>query len=104
MVPLGPDQLLLRGAKLRNTTWVFGAVVYTGVDSKLMQNSSKAPLKRSSIDKTTNKQILLLFAILLILCIISAIFSVFWNKMNAKSHWYIGFKGKQSTHDFHSFN
>lgn len=42
---LGPDQLLLRGAMLRNTSWVFGMVVYTGHDTKLMRNSTSAPLK-----------------------------------------------------------
>ncbi|KAL8207468.1 UNVERIFIED_CONTAM: putative phospholipid-transporting ATPase IA [Gekko kuhli] len=35
--PLGPDQILLRGAQLRNTQWVHGIVVYTGHDTKLMQ-------------------------------------------------------------------
>lgn len=35
--PLGPDQVLLRGAQIRNTQWVVGIVVYTGHDSKLMQ-------------------------------------------------------------------
>lgn len=44
-VPLGPDQLLLRGAMLRNTSWVFGVVVYTGHDTKLLRNSTAAPLK-----------------------------------------------------------
>uniref|UniRef100_A0A8C8HVC8 Phospholipid-transporting ATPase n=1 Tax=Oncorhynchus tshawytscha TaxID=74940 RepID=A0A8C8HVC8_ONCTS len=36
-MPLGPDQILLRGAQLRNTQWVHGVVVYTGHDTKLMQ-------------------------------------------------------------------
>lgn len=36
-VPLGSDQILLRGAQLRNTQWVHGIVVYTGHDTKLMQ-------------------------------------------------------------------
>lgn len=45
VLPLGPDQLLLRGAMLRNTSWVFGIVVYTGHDTKLMRNSTSAPLK-----------------------------------------------------------
>jgi len=35
--PLSADQLLLRGAQLRNTPWVYGAVVYTGHETKLMQ-------------------------------------------------------------------
>lgn len=47
VLPLGPDQLLLRGAMLRNTSWVFGIVVYTGHDTKLMRNSTSAPLKVS---------------------------------------------------------
>ncbi|CAB1349841.1 unnamed protein product [Coregonus sp. 'balchen'] len=64
-VPLGPDQVLLRGAQLRNTQWVVGIIVYTGHDSKLMQNSTKAPLKRSNVERVTNVQILVLFCILL---------------------------------------
>lgn len=47
VLPLGPDQLLLRGAMLRNTSWVFGIIVYTGHDTKLMRNSTSAPLKVS---------------------------------------------------------
>ena len=29
-LPAGPDQLLQRGAQLKNTPWVYGLVVYTG--------------------------------------------------------------------------
>lgn len=52
VLPLGPDQLLLRGAMLRNTSWIFGIVVYTGHDTKLMRNSTSAPLKVGSIRET----------------------------------------------------
>ncbi len=45
-IPLSPDQLLLRGARLKNTRWTFGVVIYTGHDTKLMKNTNKAPLKR----------------------------------------------------------
>lgn len=45
--PLGPDQVLLRGAQLRNTQWVVGIVVYTGHDSKLMQVSHHSPKERN---------------------------------------------------------
>ena len=37
---VGPNQLLLRGAQLRNTKWVYGLVVFTGHESKLMKNST----------------------------------------------------------------
>lgn len=46
-VALGPDQVLQRGAILRNTAWIFGLVIYTGHDTKLMRNSTSAPLKVS---------------------------------------------------------
>jgi magnesium-transporting ATPase (P-type) len=36
--PLSENQLLLKGAKLRNTDWVIAFVVYTGNDTRLMQN------------------------------------------------------------------
>jgi len=35
---LTEHQILLKGAKLLNTKWVVGFVVYTGKDTKLMQN------------------------------------------------------------------
>lgn len=92
-LPLGPDQVLLRGAMLRNTSWVFGIVIYTGHETKLMKNSTSAPLKRSSVDKMTNVQILLLFFILIVLCLLSAIFSELWIKSHPND-WYLGMNGK----------
>ena len=38
--PLGPDQVLLRGAQLRNTAWMYGLVVFTGHETKLMRNAT----------------------------------------------------------------
>ena len=55
--PLNADQILLRGAQLRNTDWIYGLVIYTGRDTKLMRNSAKAPLKRSNMDHVTNRQV-----------------------------------------------
>nr|CAD7426833.1 unnamed protein product [Timema monikensis] len=89
-LPLGPDQVLLRGAMLRNTNWVFGIVIYTGHETKLMKNSTSAPLKRSTVDKLTNTQILMLFFILIVLCLLSAIFNELWIKMHIPGDWYIG--------------
>lgn len=37
--PLDPSKLLLRGAQLRNTSWIYAIVVFTGHETKLMLNS-----------------------------------------------------------------
>uniref|UniRef100_A0A8C9MT64 Phospholipid-transporting ATPase n=1 Tax=Serinus canaria TaxID=9135 RepID=A0A8C9MT64_SERCA len=89
-VPVGPDQILLRGAQLRNTQWVLGIVVYTGHDTKLMQNSTKAPLKRSNVEKVTNMQILVLFCILLVMALVSSVGALLWNRTHGEVVWYLG--------------
>ncbi|XP_072920842.1 phospholipid-transporting ATPase IA isoform X3 [Hemitrygon akajei] len=89
--PLGQDQILLRGAQLRNTQWVHGIVVYTGHDTKLMQNTTRAPLKLSNVEHITNVQILFLFGILLFISLVCAIGSTIWNKRHAEGVWYLHF-------------
>jgi phospholipid-transporting ATPase len=39
-IPLDPNQLLLRGAQLRNTEWIYGLVIFTGHETKLMRNAT----------------------------------------------------------------
>ncbi|XP_069747548.1 phospholipid-transporting ATPase IB-like isoform X4 [Narcine bancroftii] len=87
--PVGPDQILLRGAQLRNTQWIRGLVVYTGHDTKLMQNSTKAPLKRSNVEKVTNMQILILFCILVVMSLVSAVGTEIWNNRHDVDDWYL---------------
>ena len=55
---LDNDKMLLRGCRLRNTKWCFGLVVFAGRDTKLMQNSGKTILKRTSLDRLLNVLIL----------------------------------------------
>uniref|UniRef100_A0A8C3YFA4 Phospholipid-transporting ATPase n=1 Tax=Catagonus wagneri TaxID=51154 RepID=A0A8C3YFA4_9CETA len=38
---LDHDRLILRGCVIRNTDWCYGLVIFTGPDTKLMQNSGK---------------------------------------------------------------
>ena len=77
--PIGPDQLLLRGAQLRNTPWVYGLVVFTGHETKLMRNATAAPIKRTAVEKQVNVQILLLFILLLALSVASSIGAIVRN-------------------------
>ncbi|KAJ3130574.1 hypothetical protein HK100_007965 [Physocladia obscura] len=65
-VPLDPGQLLLRGAMLRNTRWIYGIVVFTGHETKLMKNATAAPIKSTKIERSVNNQIIFLFILLLL--------------------------------------
>ncbi|KHJ46745.1 phospholipid-translocating P-type ATPase, flippase [Trichuris suis] len=102
-VPLGPDQLLLRGAVLKNTLWIFGLVVYTGHETKLMLNSNTAPLKRSNVDRVTNNQILMLFIMLMVTSLVSAIAAQVWSNSYQETSWYLGMSQIQSTHFGYNF-
>lgn len=72
-LPLAPDQLLLRGATLRNTPWIHGVVVFTGHETKLMRNATAAPIKTTAVERMVNKQILMLVCVLISLSIISSV-------------------------------
>eukprot|EP00050_Salpingoeca_kvevrii_P002287 m.190317 g.190317 ORF g.190317 m.190317 type:complete len:1160 (+) comp10581_c0_seq1:297-3776(+) len=100
MQPLGPDQLLLRGAQLRNTPWVFGLVVYTGHESKLLLNTTSAPIKRSNVDVVTNRQIIFLFITLVALALLSAIFGRVWLNEHEHKDWYLGFSASSAPQNF----
>ncbi|KAI8908516.1 hypothetical protein EDD86DRAFT_207875 [Gorgonomyces haynaldii] len=68
--PIGPEQLLLRGAQLRNTHWVYGLVVFTGHETKLLQNSTTTPVKKTKVEHMVNTQIIFLFLCLIVIAIV----------------------------------
>ncbi|KAJ5888671.1 hypothetical protein N7495_008712 [Penicillium taxi] len=70
---LAPDQLLLRGATLRNTPWIHGVVVFTGHETKLMRNATATPIKRTAVERMVNVQIMMLVGILVALSVVSSV-------------------------------
>ncbi|XP_075042749.1 phospholipid-transporting ATPase ID-like [Mixophyes fleayi] len=75
---LDNGKILLRGCTLRNTEWCFGMVIFAGPDTKLMQNSGRTTLKRTSIDRLMNVLVLWIFVFLAVMCIILAIGNGIW--------------------------
>ncbi|KAL0615166.1 Phospholipid-transporting ATPase IB, partial [Plecturocebus cupreus] len=55
----------------------------------VLQNSTKAPLKRSNVEKVTNVQILVLFGILLVMALVSSAGALYWNRSHGEKNWYI---------------
>lgn len=66
---------MLRGSSLRNTDWVEGIVVFTGKDTKLMQNSAKAAYKFSKLEIGANFSIGVILCLQIILAIIASVIS-----------------------------
>ncbi|KAK7015491.1 hypothetical protein VNI00_019121 [Paramarasmius palmivorus] len=70
-VPADISMVLLRGTVLRNTGWVIGVVMFTGEDTKIVQNSGGTPSKRSRVERQMNPQVflnLLLLACMAVAC------------------------------------
>ncbi|CEP15033.1 hypothetical protein [Parasitella parasitica] len=87
--PLDPTMLLLRGAQLRNTSWVYGLVVFTGHETKLMLNSSKKPTKASNVTRITNRNISYLFAMLVTMSVLCSVGNYFISKKDGDTRDYM---------------
>ncbi|KAF8539362.1 hypothetical protein BDD12DRAFT_737388 [Trichophaea hybrida] len=100
-LPLKPDQLLLRGATLRNTPWIHGVVVFTGHETKLMRNATATPIKRTAVERMVNVQIIMLVSILLALSVISSTGDVI-KQSTSSSMSYLFLSGNNRTKQFFS--
>ncbi|KAL1373119.1 hypothetical protein HN51_003131 [Arachis hypogaea] len=91
--PLAPQQILLRDSKLRNTDFVFGVVIFTGHDTKVMQNATEPPSKRSKVERRMDKIIYFLFFVLILLSFIGSIFFGIWTNEDIDDgrmkRWYL---------------
>ncbi|GJM99809.1 hypothetical protein PR202_ga16944 [Eleusine coracana subsp. coracana] len=91
--PLSPQQLLLRDSKLRNTEFIYGVVIFTGHDTKAMQNATDPPSKRSKIEKKMDKIIYFLMSSLLIIALLGSVLFGIWTKEDLKDgvmkRWYL---------------
>ena len=69
--------------------------VFLFTDLSAGQNSTKAPLKRSNVERVTNMQILVLFGILLVMALISSVGAAIWNKEHTEDAcWYLSRAGE----------
>ncbi|GAV73284.1 E1-E2_ATPase domain-containing protein/HAD domain-containing protein [Cephalotus follicularis] len=90
---LSPQQILLRDSKLRNTEYIYGAVIFTGHDTKVMQNATAPPSKRSRIERKMDKIIYVLFFCLFMMAFIGSIIFGVKTKDDLKNgrmtRWYL---------------
>jgi len=95
----GMDQLLLRGASLRNTDWIIALTVYTGKQTKLMMNLKNTAFKRSNVDRIVDKALYILFAAQFSLCCFGVITTYFYYVNSADNMWYQDIDSDGYSHD-----
>lgn len=66
-------QLLLRGSNLRNTHWIIGLVVYSGMNTKMMMNQRHTPFKRSKFESIMNNIVFIQLLLQVGLCTFACI-------------------------------
>jgi phospholipid-transporting ATPase len=89
---LSVDNILLRGSTLRNTEWLLGVVVFTGADSKLMRNMTRAPMKMSQLERHMNLLVMSIGIFQSFCGILLAVLQEEWFKSENTSslnHWYL---------------
>jgi phospholipid-translocating ATPase len=96
---LDPNQILLRDSKLRNTQYIYGIVIFTGHDTKVMQNSTESPSKRSGIEKKMDKIIYVLFSVLVLISVISSIGFAVNTKYYMPDWWFLEPKNTTNLYD-----
>ena len=89
-VPLGADNILLRGAVVRNTEWAIGLACFTGTDTKLIRNSFETPSKFSQLDKLMNYTVCGIVVIMLFCISYLATQAVESNELQFDQLWYVG--------------
>ncbi|XP_039282719.1 probable phospholipid-transporting ATPase IF isoform X2 [Nilaparvata lugens] len=80
--PLSAENLLLRGCRLKNTSYVYGCAVYTGKETKLSLNSRLSRNKFSTIESAINWFLGFFFSILLTESLLSTYME--WNFVREK--------------------
>ena len=77
-IALSTNEFLLKGSVLRNTSWIIGIVIYTGMNNKIILNSKKPRLKMSKVEKKLNYYLVFIFIFLMACCIICSIYHHFF--------------------------
>ncbi|XP_067327762.1 phospholipid-transporting ATPase IG isoform X2 [Anolis sagrei] len=86
---LGPENLLLKGATLKNTPKIYGVAVYTGMETKMALNYQGKSQKRSAVEKSINAFLIVYLCILVGKAIICTALKYTWQSVPHNDEpWY----------------
>ncbi|CCI48859.1 unnamed protein product [Albugo candida] len=74
VTPVQLKNVVYRGSRLRNTNCIYGLVIHTGTDCTILMNSGdEFPVKVSSIDEKTNRQVVIVVALVALMSFFGAL-------------------------------
>uniref|UniRef100_A0A671M2U6 Phospholipid-transporting ATPase n=1 Tax=Sinocyclocheilus anshuiensis TaxID=1608454 RepID=A0A671M2U6_9TELE len=86
---LGPENLLLKGATLKNTKKISGVTVYTGMETKMALNYQGKSQKRSAVEKSINAFLLVYLCILISKAVVCTTLKYVWQSKEGQDEpWY----------------
>jgi len=89
IIPLTSEQILLRGMNLRNTDFIIGIIVFTGMETKIQQNSTRTKSKRSIMENQTHHLIMVIFIIQVTISLLLAICGLIWSISSSQEAIYL---------------
>lgn len=70
--------MLYRGTKLKNTKFIYGLVIYTGKNSKIILNSESESVKMSQIEIKVNYILGIILGLQILICLFAGVaYSIF---------------------------
>jgi len=99
-ISLSGQQFLQQTTTIRNTPYIYGAVVYTGNQTKFSMNKDQTPVKWTMTDKLINRIAVLLFMSQLALVVIFGIIGVYWQDARERNLKYLLTPEKAPFYDF----
>uniref|UniRef100_A0A8C7FWY4 Phospholipid-transporting ATPase n=1 Tax=Oncorhynchus kisutch TaxID=8019 RepID=A0A8C7FWY4_ONCKI len=86
---LGPENLLLKGATLKNTQKIYGVAVYSGMETKMALNYQGKSQKRSVVEKSINAFLLVYLCILVSKALVCTTLKYVWQSQPGQEEpWY----------------
>ncbi|EFC36194.1 predicted protein [Naegleria gruberi] len=93
IVSLSAEQLLCQSCHLKNVSFSYGLVVYTGNETKSGMNKTKAPNKKAQSDYKIDKMSIAIFFIQIAIAIIGGVLGILSNEKLLKGRsWYLAIK------------
>ena len=77
---------LLRGSRLKNVDYIYGIALYTGKDTKILQNINHSSIKLSYIEKTINKIVIGIILFRIVLTIIIMVCQILFRNKNTPDY------------------